>query len=88
MTDRGEDFADLQRDNSTSSDTLRFSPGGKRLALGALHIVTVWDVSDVGPPRRGRASRFKVPYHHSDFAARPHLARYHYLLFYCLIDRA
>jgi WD40 repeat protein len=53
-TDKGEDVADLQRDGSTSEDKIRFSPDGKRLALGAVNNVTVWDVSGLGPANRGK----------------------------------
>ncbi len=53
-TDKGEVIADLQRGGSTSGDKIRFSPDGKRLALGALNNVTVWDVSGLNPANRGK----------------------------------
>ncbi|HEX4071049.1 MAG TPA: WD40 repeat domain-containing protein [Planctomycetaceae bacterium] len=53
-TDKGEQVADLQRGGSTSGDNIRFSPDGKRLALGGLNSVTVWDVSGLGPANRGK----------------------------------
>ncbi|HUE15281.1 MAG TPA: WD40 repeat domain-containing protein [Planctomycetaceae bacterium] len=53
-TDKGEEVADLKRGGSTSGDAIRFSPDGKRLALGALNNVTVWDVSGLGATNRGK----------------------------------
>jgi WD40 repeat protein len=53
-TDKGEVVADLQRDGATSGDKIRFSPDGKRLAVGALNNVTLWDVSDLGPANGGK----------------------------------
>ena len=53
-TDKGEQVADLRRGGSTSGDHICFSPDGKRLALGALDNVTVWDVSGLSPANRGK----------------------------------
>jgi WD40 repeat protein len=53
-TDKGEAVADLKRGGSTSGDKIRFSPDGKKLALGGLNNVTVWDVSGLGTGNRGK----------------------------------
>jgi len=53
-TDKGEVVADLQRGNATSGDKMCFSLDGKRLAIGAVNNVTVWDVSDLVPAKRGK----------------------------------
>jgi len=47
-TDTGDQVADLKRGGATSEDKIRFSPDGKKLAIGGLNKVTVWDVSGLG----------------------------------------
>jgi WD40 repeat protein len=44
----GEDVGDFRRASSTSGDKIRFSPDGKRLAIGGLADATLWDVSGLG----------------------------------------
>jgi len=44
----GEEVGDFPRDSGTSADKIRFSPDGKRLAIGSLADVTLWDVSGLG----------------------------------------
>jgi WD40 repeat protein len=53
-TDKGEQVADLPRSGATSGDNLCFSPDGKRVALGALNNVTVWDVSGLSISHPGK----------------------------------
>jgi WD40 repeat protein len=53
-SDKGEQVADLKREGSTSGDKICFSPDGRKLALGALNNVTVWDVSGLASANRGK----------------------------------
>jgi len=50
----GEEVADLKRGAATSGDKIRFAPDGKKLAIGALNNVTLWDVSGLGALGRAK----------------------------------
>lgn len=47
-TETGDEVASFKRGGSTSEDKIRFSPDGKKFAIGGLNNVTVWDVSGLG----------------------------------------
>jgi WD40 repeat protein len=53
-TATGEELADLKRGGATSEDKIHFSPDGKKLAIGALNNVTLWDVSGLGTLARAK----------------------------------
>jgi len=44
-TETGDQVATFERGSSTSSDKIRFSPDGKKIAISGLNNVTLWDVS-------------------------------------------
>jgi len=52
--DTGEEVADLKRGGTTSEDKIRFSPDGRKLAIGASNNVTLWDVSGLGALDRAK----------------------------------